>query len=114
MIKTKNEIEIVIDPIKKTTASALLFGKMFDPTWRENYTKLSMSYIYFRLDENNEEVMVSSGFHIWDTDQINNMDINEEYNKKDKCNYERKLHYNAFKILMSENYSIPLDQIEII
>ena len=114
MIKTINEIEIVIDPIKKTTYSTFLYGEIIRPIWGRDYESLGVEYIYFYNNEEGQKIIVKEGLITLVQQQIDALATSIDHKADGKCASEKKLHYSAFKILMSQNYSIPLSDIELI
>lgn len=113
MIKTKKEIKIVIDPIKKDTISVFLYGDIVRAIWNRGYTSMSVEYVYFyELDDN--VINVKEGVYHLTKEQINQLSAVIDHDAETKCESESLLHFSAFKILMSQNYSIPTADIEII
>lgn len=115
MIKTKKELALVSDPLRPDVLiSKVIYGEIDNPKWINKFTAISIPYRYFYLNDLDEEVLIKGGEYLITKDQINYLSSNINIKGKLKTDAENELFHKAFVILMSQNYDVKVEDIEII
>lgn len=114
MIRTKKPIAIVTDIMNpQEIKNVILNGYISDSTWYNDFNSLTINFEYFYEDEGLKK-SIKTGVYRMDREDIDSLDSLIEEVGEGKTAKERNLFEQAFMLIMSKNYNIPLNNIEIV